>query len=111
MFSKLQCRHKSGNLMMILVFRRVACVQIFPRYPLAGGWNFDLGIAYKVPGPSCVAQLFNFTCISHVLSLPANFILEGLFAKDVTLTVVLPAGIQGGTLSLHYPETNCALLY
>ncbi|KAL8451560.1 hypothetical protein Emed_002009 [Eimeria media] len=65
-------------------------LEVWPRYAVLGGWNFDLRLKYKVPFESAVHV--GPESYARSLRIPLDPPFRNLFGEDVSLTVALPLG-------------------
>ncbi|KAL8441441.1 hypothetical protein Emag_007161 [Eimeria magna] len=65
-------------------------LEVWPRYAVLGGWNFDLRLKYKVPFESAVHA--GPESYARTLRIPFDPPFRDLFAEDVSLTLALPLG-------------------
>lgn len=93
----------AGNLTSTFAFREepeegpsATKLEVWPRYPVLGGWNFDLRVKYKVPVNSLLQQAPGSNTWS--LRIPIEPPFQDLYAEDISLTVALPIGAT----NIHY---------
>ncbi|KAL8425697.1 hypothetical protein Efla_003075 [Eimeria flavescens] len=67
-------------------------LEVWPRYPVLGGWNFDLHLKYKVPMKSLVTERPDSLTRSLLISLEPP--LQELLVENASLTVTLPLGAE-----------------
>ena len=68
-----------------------SAAQVWPRFPVLGGWNFDLKVSYDMPVSSLILQHgVNGGKIS--LNIPLGPPFQDLYAEYISLTVALPTG-------------------
>ncbi|CDJ54174.1 ribophorin I, putative [Eimeria brunetti] len=66
-------------------------LEVWPRFPVLGGWNFDLTVSYEVPVSSLVLQK-GLRNNSVSLNIPLEPPFLDLYAENISLTVALPTG-------------------
>lgn len=68
-------------------------LQVWPRFPVLGGWNFDLRVRYNQPVSSLLLQQEAGSSSSSVsLKIPLEPIFSDIYAEQLSLTVALPTG-------------------
>lgn len=70
--------------------------QVWPRYPVLGGWNFDLQVKYKVPINSMLQQVLGSNTWS--LRIPLDPPFPELYTEQVSVTIALPTGRHSGSV-------------
>ncbi|KAL8273879.1 hypothetical protein Esti_002202 [Eimeria stiedai] len=65
-------------------------LEVWPRYAVLGGWNFDLRLKYKLPFKSAVYA--GSEPHARSLRIPLDPPFRNMYAEDVALTVALPLG-------------------
>ncbi|CDI75522.1 ribophorin I, putative [Eimeria praecox] len=66
-------------------------LEVWPRFPVLGGWNFDLKVSYEMPVSSLVVQ-DGSKGSSISLNIPLEPPFVDLYAEHISLTVALPTG-------------------
>lgn len=77
-------------------------LELIPRYPLMGGWNYTFSYGYKQP-LSMVLRRDPKKSSRHSLSVPFLIPLKDAAINDATLRVVLPEGASGITVATPFP--------
>ncbi|CDJ40262.1 ribophorin I, putative [Eimeria tenella] len=68
-------------------------LEVWPRFPVLGGWNFDLRVIYSQPVSSLLLQQEAGSSSSSVsLKIPLEPIFSETYAEQLSLTVALPTG-------------------
>ncbi|CDJ63987.1 LOW QUALITY PROTEIN: ribophorin I, putative [Eimeria necatrix] len=71
----------------------VTTAAVWPRFPVLGGWNFDLRVRYNQPVSSLLLQQEAGSSSSSVsLKIPLEPIFSDIYAEQLSLTVALPTG-------------------
>ncbi|OEH76842.1 putative ribophorin I [Cyclospora cayetanensis] len=65
-------------------------LEVWPRYPVLGGWNFDFVVKYNVPASSMQQNSPGSQTFSVRIPLEPPF--PDVYTEDLSLTVALPTG-------------------
>ena len=77
-------------------------LELIPRYPLLGGWNYTYSYGYKQP-LSSVLSVDKKRSGRHSLSVPFMTPLRNAAIDDVIIRVVLPEGATAITVAAPFP--------
>ena len=85
-------------------------IGLSPRFPLIGGWKTEFSFMYNVPfAPSNVVQR-NEETGEYLLSFPIGHSLANVFAEQVIVGLILPAGVMIEDVKISIPGRHVEIL-
>ncbi|KAI6119352.1 Ribophorin I [Pisolithus croceorrhizus] len=75
-------------------------LEIRPRYPLLGGWNYSFTLGFDTPLQDSVG--WDAANGRYIVAVPVTTHISGSVVDDATVNIILPEGASSPRLSLRY---------